>query len=422
MPLDLSRHPCFHESARHRFARVHLPVAPRCNVQCNFCRHGLDCMNESRPGVTSALLTPPQALEYLKQVLAQNVPLSVVGIAGPGDPFANAEETLTTLRLVRQHYPDMLLCVASNGLDVAPHAPALGELDLSHVTLTINAVDPEIGAKIYAWIRCNKRVYRGVAGAELLLERQLKAIRALKSHGVTVKINTIVVPGVNDAHVDRVAETTAALGADLINCVPFYQVADTPFASIESPSPERIAEIRAQVGQRLPVMQHCTRCRADAVGLLGQSTTPALNACLMQASQLPLVPAQERPYVAVATREGVLVNQHLGEALELSIFARDEAGFRLVETRPAPPAGGGERRWQALAEVLHDCRALLAASAGLAPRAALSGQGVRVMLMEGLIEEGLEAVYRSVEIRAPLRRKHHCGAGATCSGNGEGCG
>lgn len=422
MSLDLSRHPCFHESAKHRFARVHLPVAPRCNVQCNFCRHGLDCLNESRPGVTSAVLTPPQALEYLKQVLARGVPLSVVGIAGPGDPFANAEETLTTLRLVRENYPEMLLCVASNGLEVAPHAAALAELKVSHVTLTVNAVDPEITAKVYAWIRCDKRVYRGLAGAELLLARQLQAIAALKAHGVTVKINTIVVPGINDQHVDRVAETTAALGADLINCVPFYQVADTPFASIEPPSAQRIAEIRAQVGTRLPVMQHCTRCRADAVGLLGQATPPELNACLVQASQLPLIPAQQRPYVAAATREGVLVNQHLGEARELAIFTREESGFRLIETRPAPEAGGGERRWQDLADVLHDCRALLVASAGLAPRATLSGKGVRVVLMEGLIEEGLEAIYRGAEIRAPLRRKHQCGVGAACSGNGEGCG
>ena len=40
-------------------------------------------------------------------------------------------------------------------------------------------------------------------------------------------------------------------------------------------------------------------------------------------------------------------------------------------------------------------------------------------MMEGLIEEGLEAVYRGVPLRAPLRTQHRCGSG--CAGNGLGC-
>ena len=43
-------HPCFEADAHHTHARVHVPVAPRCNVQCNFCSRKFDCVNESRPG------------------------------------------------------------------------------------------------------------------------------------------------------------------------------------------------------------------------------------------------------------------------------------------------------------------------------------------------------------------------------------
>jgi len=39
--------------------------------------------------------------------------------------------------------------------------------------------------------------------------------------------------------------------------------------------------------------------------------------------------------------------------------------------------------------------------------------------MEGLIEEGLDAAFQNVEIRAPLRIKFRCGSG--CAGNGQGC-
>ncbi|MFW5693191.1 MAG: hypothetical protein ACOCWL_03150, partial [Thermoguttaceae bacterium] len=70
MTLDLSRHPCFHADGRRRFGRIHLPVAPKCNLQCNFCDRRFDCVNESRPGVTSVILSPPQALAYLEQAVA----------------------------------------------------------------------------------------------------------------------------------------------------------------------------------------------------------------------------------------------------------------------------------------------------------------------------------------------------------------
>ena len=61
-------HPCFDTKARQRWARVHLPVAPACNVSCNFCDRRFDCPNESRPGVTSVLLAPWQALAYLEDL------------------------------------------------------------------------------------------------------------------------------------------------------------------------------------------------------------------------------------------------------------------------------------------------------------------------------------------------------------------
>ncbi len=68
---------------------LHLPVAGACNVQCNFCNRKYDCLNESRPGVISALLTPEQAIAYTKQAVQRMPNISVVGIAGPGDPFAS---------------------------------------------------------------------------------------------------------------------------------------------------------------------------------------------------------------------------------------------------------------------------------------------------------------------------------------------
>jgi nitrogen fixation protein NifB len=158
--MNLENHPCFNDKVRHLYGRIHLPVAPRCNVQCNFCNRKYDCVNESRPGVTSGTLSPEQAIDYLDQVLEIKKNISVVGIAGPGDAFANPEDSLETLRLVREKYPYMILCVATNGLNLEPYAEQLAQVNVSHVSVTVNAVDPTIVEKIYSWVRDGKRVLR----------------------------------------------------------------------------------------------------------------------------------------------------------------------------------------------------------------------------------------------------------------------
>ena len=60
--LDTNLHPCFNAAVKGECGRVHLPVAPKCNILCNYCNRKFDCVNESRPGVTSAVLTPRQAV------------------------------------------------------------------------------------------------------------------------------------------------------------------------------------------------------------------------------------------------------------------------------------------------------------------------------------------------------------------------
>ena len=69
---DTTSHPCFTEKAAQSCGRVHLPVAPKCNVLCGYCNRKYDCVNESRPGVTSGVLTPAQAADYLDRVLERH--------------------------------------------------------------------------------------------------------------------------------------------------------------------------------------------------------------------------------------------------------------------------------------------------------------------------------------------------------------
>jgi nitrogen fixation protein NifB len=418
---DPSRHPCFHESAKGSHGRVHLPVAPRCNVKCGYCNRQYDCVNESRPGVTSAVLSPRQASRYVEQVLEREPRIAVAGIAGPGDPFANPEETLETLRLVKERFPEMLLCLSTNGLGLAAHLDDIAALKVTHVTITVNAVDPEIGQKIYSWVRDGKIIYRGRKGAELLLERQLSAIEGLKGRGLVVKVNTIVVPTINDRHVEEVAEKMAGLEVDVLNCMPMHPNRDTPFEHIQEPSPEMMEEIRAGAEKHLPQMRHCTRCRADAVGLLGEDRGKELHHYLSARTNPPR-DLSRRPYVAVATLEGALVNQHLGEAYRLQIWSQTTEGFRCIAERMTPEPGGGPGRWEKLAKILNDCRAVLVAGIGDNPTKVLRREGIEPIEMNGFIELGLEAVYTGRSTREfKARRPGCCCKGAGSVGAGDGC-
>jgi nitrogen fixation protein NifB len=379
-------------------------------------------VNESRPGVTSAVLSPFEASRYFDLALERNGSIAVAGIAGPGDPFANPEETLAALELIHERHPEKLLCVATNGLALPDYIDRAGRLGLSHVTITVNAVDPEIGARIYAWVRFGPKVCRGASGAEILLARQTEAVKLLKSLGIIVKINTVIIPGVNDWHIEEIASYTAALGADIQNCVPLIPVEGTVFEHIEPPSAAQVQILREAAGKYLPQMSHCARCRADALGFLGCHNQEEAEELLDRVRAVK--PSAGKPYLAAASREGLLVNCHLGEAAELWIAALEDGRAVIRERRPAPRPGSGDSRWEEMAATLDDCFAVLVSDCGPNPRRILEARGIRVLAGDGLIGEmakpllegrGLPRAYRAA---SPGK----CGRGVSCAGSGMGCG
>ena len=423
MNANAERHPCFNHGSAGKYARIHLPVAPDCNIQCNYCNRKCDCVNESRPGVTSAVLSPEEALRYLGRVKEKAPHLAVAGIAGPGDPFADAARTLKTLELIHEAHPDLIFCLSTNGLGLYDHIDRLAELGVSHVTITVNAVDALIGAKIYAWVRQHKRVLRGVDAAQALLDEQLRCIPKLKAAGMLVKINSILLSGINEAHIPEVAKKVKELGADIMNVIPVLITEDTAFESMLPPSSSLTEKVRAEVAKDITLMSHCRRCRADAVGLLGRDD-PSLHAELdrVVGERTWIVPG--RPYVAVATHERLLVNGHLGDARELHIFEKRSAGrFGCVGTRAMPQAGSGDNRWRAMAAVLRDCSAILVSDAGSKPEEVLAEEGLLLVRGSGLIDTCLNSIYTGADLKKlePAHARQCGGGGNKCGGNGMGC-
>ena len=79
------------------------------------------------------------------------------------------------------------------------------------------------------------------------------------------------------------------------------------------------------------------------------------------------IPSEDRPYVAVATLEGVLVNQHLGEAEQLAIFRPDR---QRLPTGGNAPHAAARRRTATLAGPGRDAQRLPGLAGGQRRRGA----------------------------------------------------
>ncbi len=353
----VENHPCYSEEAHHHFARMHAAVAPACNIQCHYCNRKYDCANESRPGVVSELLTPEQAVKKTLAVAAAIPQMSVLGIAGPGDPLANPERTFATFRMLAAKAPDIKLCVSTNGLALPECVDELAKHNIDHVTITINCVDPDVGAQIYPWIFWKNQRIRGREAAAILIEQQQKGLEMLVAKGVLVKVNSVMIPGVNDQHLKEVSKIVKAKGAFLHNVMPLIAEAEHgTFYGVmgqRSPSPAELKDLQDACEGDMNMMRHCRQCRADAVGLLGEDRGAEFTMDKVEAMDLTdafLAEALARREAlraqVSAEREAKQAKMHAPQAQQavISFMRRPSADGVPAERRPHVEGVSAERR------------------------------------------------------------------------------
>ncbi|MCH9814102.1 MAG: nitrogenase cofactor biosynthesis protein NifB [Epsilonproteobacteria bacterium] len=428
MPDDVKdmihNHPCYSEGAHHHYARIHVAVAPACNIQCNYCNRKYDCSNESRPGVTSERLTPEDAAKKVLFVGGEVQRMSVLGIAGPGDALANPEKTFDTFKMVREKAPDLKLCLSTNGLELPKYVDEMVKYDIDHVTVTINSVDTtgEIGSKIYPWIFYNNKRYYGKEAAQILLERQLEGMKMLVEKGILIKANSVLIPGVNEKHLPEVAKKLKEIGVFLHNIMPIISEPEygTKFAidGVPSATPQEQMEVQEACGMDMKIMAHCRQCRADAVGLIGEDrgaeftkdvfSTMTFDALedhynvearqdahakieefrffldkaneKVQKEKGELSSTSETILVAVTTAGEGMINQHFGSVKEFLIYEAGDKGIKFIQHRKitteycAGPDGGNPI--DEVIDVLKDVKLILTAKIGGCPQEDLKAAGL----------------------------------------------
>jgi nitrogen fixation protein NifB len=290
------------------------------------------------------------------------------------------------------------------------------------VTVTVNAIDPDVGARFHPWIFFRGRKLEGREAARILSQRQLEGIAALRDRGVLCKVNSVVVPGLNDGHLPAVSRAVRALGAFVHNVMPLISAPEhgTRFGveGRRGPTAQELEAVQEACAGGAKVMRHCRQCRADAVGLLGEDRhasfplaevaaapeppPPALaaslagrdayrraadgrRALLADARDAALAalagfPSALRGRVAVATRGEGLVNQHFGHAREFLVYDVSRAGAQLVGLRKVDAyctgGDGDERTLDVVVRALEGCDAVLVAKVGRCPRETLATAGI----------------------------------------------
>jgi len=412
----VKNHPCYSEQAHHHYARMHVAVAPACNIQCNYCNRKYDCANESRPGVVSERLSPEQAAKKALAVAATIPQMTVLGIAGPGDPLANPARTFKTFELVAEQAPDIKLCLSTNGLALPDHVDTIVKYKVDHVTITINMVDPEIGTKIYPWIFYNHKRYEGVEAAKILSEHQLRGLEMLTARGVLCKINSVMIPGINDKHLVEVNRAVKSRGAFLHNIMPLISAPEhgTVFglSGQRGPTAGELKALQDACEGEMNMMRHCRQCRADAVGLLGEDRSAEFTTAKVMEMEVSYDLDSRQAYqakveetrqaevaaknaelttlaagqsdakilIAVATKGGGRVNEHFGHAKEFQVYELSAEGAKFVGHRRVDlycqGGFGDEDKLETVTRAIADCTAVFVAKVGACPKEELLKAGI----------------------------------------------
>ena len=398
-------HPCFNCDSAHKYARIHLPVAPECNISCNYCVRKYDCPNESRPGVTTEVLKPEEALERYIQVKKVMPNLTVVGIAGPGDALANFDKTMETLQILRDYDKNVTFCLSTNGLMLPMYASELINMGVSHVTITINAIDPKIGAQIYKKINYLGATYTGEQAASILLANQLSGLKFLSERGIVCKVNIVTLKGINDLHIEEIVKKVKELGATITSIMQMIPVAGSVFENIPLVSNKEIMALREKCSAYLEQMYHCKQCRADAIGMLNKDISMHYTASKKKEFTKKLPEGNTAIRFAVASKSGILIDEHFGHAKVFYIYDYINGKPIYIENRKVTKYCSGsddcdneQDKIDNILSAIGDCQGVIVLRIGSIPEKKLKDRGISVFKTYDRIEKALEEAVQKIKI------------------------
>ncbi len=162
---------------------MRISITSRCNYSCRYCHHeGIDASAENE-------MTP----EEIKRIVDIGVKFGVrkVKITG-GEPLVRKDvveivEKISSIEKVKD------LSITTNGYYLEDYAHELKKAGLDRVNVSLDTLRPEI----FRWITGSDTHEKVVRGIEAALEAEL----------TPVKINVVVMKGINDDEIDAMLKT-----------------------------------------------------------------------------------------------------------------------------------------------------------------------------------------------------------------------
>jgi MoaA/NifB/PqqE/SkfB family radical SAM enzyme len=275
------------------------------------------------------------------------------------------------------------------------YAQDLIDLGVTHVTVTLNAIDPKIGAKIYKYVDYMGVRYTGESGAGILIGNQLTGLKYLTSRGIICKVNTVMLKGVNDDHIETVVKKVKELGCEITNIMQLIPVAGSAFEDMPLVNNKEITAMRKQCEVHIKQMYHCKQCRADAIGTLGNDVSIEYRGCTAPSSTQEKTLEAKR--FAVATKSGMLVDQHFGHASEFYIYESDGKTAKFIERRNVEKYCTGVEHCEDKASkidniltAVKDCHSVLALRIGDSPSKRLQDMGIGIVVTYDRIEDAVK--------------------------------
>jgi cyclic pyranopterin phosphate synthase len=190
---------------------LRLSITPRCNLNCLYCRPG-GCPTGQGLEAESGLLTPVEI--GLIVGAAADLGIRKVRLTG-GEPLMRADLE-DIIREVRRHPAIEDLSLTTNGQGLAERAAGLKAAGLSRINISLDSLQ----AERYREITGGGRLAPVLAGIDACLAVGL----------VPVKLNTVLVRGINDDEIDALIELTRTrpLALRFIELMPMNEIGRDP--------------------------------------------------------------------------------------------------------------------------------------------------------------------------------------------------
>ncbi len=219
------------------------------------------------PGYAERLMTVEQAYKRVIYELNRRPQLQVVAVSGPGEPLYN-RQTLQLFDRIRQADLDVHLCLSTNGVLLSQYAQRLSQLCIETVSVSVHACHVDTAAEVYEWaITEDNRTLRGSEMGEYILQSQLQGIEHATEAGLHVKVNTVLIPGINEREIATLARLVRERGASIQNLMPLR--INEAVSTWHAPTTKELATARCTASAYIPQFHLCAGCRSDVVGVPG---------------------------------------------------------------------------------------------------------------------------------------------------------